>query len=353
MKRLVFAAALLALLAVLLTVASCGGNTVPAGAIAAVGDGVVTQEQFDEIMTQAKAQYAAQEGAPAFPEEGTAQYNQLVASIVEYLVQNELIAQKAEELDVKVTQEELDERLKQIEESVGGKKKLDKLLKEQSVTIEQLTAQVEASMLTDAVKQKVYDDVKVSDEQVKEYFEDPANADQFKQPETRDTRHVLTKTKAEAEEVRALLAADSSDANWKKVAKKYSEDRGSKDSGGSLGPVQKGRMVPEFEKAAWKLDVDEISAPVKSQFGWHVIQVTKVTPATTQTFDDAKERIRQMLLFQEQAEAWTKWLDEAKKDADVVYAAGFNPAQLTAPPTASPEPAPEETKPPPEATAAE
>jgi len=347
MKRLVFAAALFALLAISLTVAACGGNEVPSGAVAAVGDGVVTQEQFDQILEQAKAQYASQEGAPAFPEEGTPQYNQLVASIMNYLTQNELIAQKAKELDVTVKDKELTDRLAQIEQSVGGKKKFDKLLKQQNVTMEQLTEQVTAQMLMDAVKAKVYEGVKVGDDKIKAYFEDPANKAQFEQPETRDTRHVLTKTEAEAEKVRALLAADPSDANWKKVAKKYSQDPGSKDAGGALGAVAKGRMVPEFEKAMSKLDVDEISVPVKSQFGWHVIQVTKVTPGKTQTFDEAKERISQMLLFQVQATAWTKWLEDATAEADVVYAAGFDPGKLTAAPTpaaSQPAPSPSETK---------
>jgi len=344
MKRLVTAAALFALLAVLLTVAACGGNEVPAGAVAAVGDGVVTQEQFDQILEQAKGQYASAQGAPEFPKEGTAQYNQLVASIVSYLVQNELIAQKAKELGVTVKDKELQDRLAQIEQSVGGKKKLDKRLKEQNVTLEQLTEQVKATMLSDAVKAKVYEDVKISDDKAKKYFEDPANKAQFDQPESRDLRHILVKTKAEADTVRALLEADPSDANWKKVAKKYSQDPGSKDNGGAYAAVPKGQMVPEFDKAAWKLDVNEISVPVKTQFGWHVIEVTKVTPANTQTFDEAKERIKQMLLFQEQATAWTKWLETAMKDADVVYAAGFDPDKLTAAPTpAASQPAPSES----------
>jgi len=344
MKRLVLAAALLVLLAVSLTAAACGGNEVPAGAVAAVGDGVVTQEQFDQIIAQAKAQYATQPGAPKFPAEGTPQYDQLVASIINYLVQNELMAQKADELGVSVSDKDLKDRLAQIEQSVGGKKKFDKLLKEQNLTVERLTEQVKGQMISDAVKAKVYEKVDISDEKAKAYFEDPANKAQFEQPDTRDTRHVLVKTKAEAEKVRALLAADPSDANWAKVAKKYSQDPGSKDSGGALGPVSKGRMVPEFEKATWKLDVDEISVPVKSQFGWHVIEVTKVTPAKTQTFDEAKERIKQMLLFQEQATVWDKWLKDALKAADVVYAAGFDPDKLTAAPTpAASQPAPAES----------
>ena len=106
MKRLVLAAALLVLLAVSLTAAACGGNEVPAGAVATVGDGVVTQEQFDKIMDQAKAQYASQEGAPRSPKRARRvqparrQHRQLPGP-------EELIAQKAEELDVTVGEKEL------------------------------------------------------------------------------------------------------------------------------------------------------------------------------------------------------------------------------------------------------
>jgi parvulin-like peptidyl-prolyl isomerase len=340
MKRLLLAAALFALVAVPLTATACGGNEVPAGAIAAVGDGVVTQAQFDDIMAQAKASYASEPTAPAFPEEGTAQYNQLVAAIVSYLVQNELIAQKAKELDVTVSDKDVQDRLAQYKQAAGGEKKFNKLLKQRNMTLEQLIEQVKAGMLQDAVKQKVYADVKISDEKVKAYYDDPANLAQFKQGESRDTRHVLVKTKAEAAKVSALLAADPSDANWAKVAKKYSTDQASKASGGSLGAVTKGTMVPLFEKAVWNLDVNQVSAPVKTQFGWHVIEVTKVNPAKTQTFDEAKEQIRQMLLYQEQATAWTKWLEQSQKDADVVYAAGFDPDKLTAPATPAAQPSP-------------
>ncbi|HQG54663.1 MAG TPA: peptidyl-prolyl cis-trans isomerase [Thermoleophilia bacterium] len=343
MKRLVLAVALVVLLAVSLSVAACGGNEVPAGAIAAVGDGVVTQEQFDELMAQAKAQYASQAGVD-FPKEGSPTYNQLVASIVNYLVQNELIKQKAEELDVTVSDKELAERLKQVEQSVGGAKKLKKLLKSYAMTVDQLKEQLRASMLADAVKQKVYEDVKVSDEKVKAYYDDPKNESQFKQPETRDTRHILVKTKAQADEVRALLAADPSEENWQKVAKKYSQDPGSKDSGGALGAVSKGQMVPGFEKATWALKVDEISRPVKTQFGWHIIQVIKITPAKTQTFAEAKEMIRQMLLYQQQATAWSDWLKQAMEDADIVYAAGYDPDKLTAPATPATSPSPSATE---------
>ena len=94
-------------------------------------------------------------------------------------------------------------------------------------------------------------------------------------PESVDARHVLVKTQAEADKVRALLEADNTNANWKKVAAQYSTDTGSKSNGGSLGNFPKGRMVKPFEDAAFALKVGEVSQPVKSQFGYHVIEVTR------------------------------------------------------------------------------
>jgi foldase protein PrsA len=343
MKKLIVGVALLVLVVPAL-LAACGSDEVkvPAGAIAAVGSGVVTQEQFDQIWKQAEAQYKSQANAPAFPEAGTAQYNQLKASIVNYLVQNQIIKDKASELKVTVTDKQLQDRMKQIVTQVGGQKKLDKLLKEQNVTQAQLEEQLKAQMLQDAVQQKVYAGITVSQAEIEKYFNNPANKAQFNVPESVDARHILVKTKAEAEKVRALLEADNTDANWKKVAKQYSTDTGSKNNGGSLGNFPKGRMVKPFEDAAFALKVGEISQPVKTQFGYHIIEVTKKTPASKQTLDQAKATIEQQLKYQKQSTAWEDWLKKAMAAAGVAYAAGFDPALLTASPSpaasASPSP---------------
>ena len=340
MKKVIVAAVLLGLLASAFVFAACGGNQVPAGAIASVGSATVTQEQFDQIWAQAKAQYASQQGAPPFPKEGTAQYDQLKASIVNYLVQNELIKQQAADMKVTVTATQLDERVKQITEQVGGQKKLDALLKKQGVTADELRTQLEAQMLQEAVRTKVGQDAKVTPEQIKAYYDDPKNEAQFVVPDSVDARHVLVNTKAKAEKVQQLLAADNSDANWKKVAALYSIDPGSKDKGGSLGSFPKGRMVPEFDKVAFSIKPGTISVPVKSQFGWHVIEVTKKTPGSSKTFEEAKSMIEQSLKFQLQAKAWETWLAEAQKTADIMYASGFDPKTLTASPSPSGSAAP-------------
>ncbi len=250
MKKAILAAVVLAMLLPALVLAGCGKD-VPAGAIAAVGDGVVTQQQFDEVWSEAQAQYKSQ--GVTLPAKGTAQYNQIRASIVSYLVQNEVIAQIAakDSVDVKVdgktvsvpmglkvTDKELQDRVKQVKQQVGGEKKFATLLKQQGYTLEALKSQLVASMLQAKVQQKVVAKIKVSDKALQDYFN--KHKDQFQQGATVDARHVLVKTKAEAEKVRALLEANNTDANWKKVAKQYSTDTGTKNNGGELGSFPKG-----------------------------------------------------------------------------------------------------------------
>ena len=312
MKRLVMAAALFALLAVLLTVAACGGNEVPAGAVAAVGDGVVTQEQFDQIMAAGEGAVRLAGGRAGVPQGGHAAVQPARRQHRRATwCRTSSSRRRPRSSTSRVSDKELTDRLAQIEQSVGGKKKLDKLLKEQNMTLEQLTEQVKSQMLTDAVKAKVYEDVKISDEKAKKYFEDPANKAQFDQPETRD--HAPHPRQDQGRGRRGARPARGRPERRQLEEGRQEVLRGPGLQGQRAAPtaaVSKGQMVPEFDKAAWKLDVNEISVPVKSQFGWHVIEVTKVTPAKTQTFDEAKERIKQMLLFQEQATAWTKWLKD-------------------------------------------
>jgi parvulin-like peptidyl-prolyl isomerase len=344
--------------------AGCGGG-VPQGAIASVGDEVVTQKQFDKIIDQSKAQ-SEQEGQPEFPAVGSAEYNQFAARVVEYLVQQSVINQAAanpdqlktaleqtlgidsEELDarlgkdaakydrpIKITQKQIDKQVDQLVEAYGGKESVEELLKQQGMTWKDLDAAIEDQLTGQAVYDRVVAAVKVTDKQIQSYYD--KNKDQYDQPETRAIRHILVKTEADAEKVRALLVADPSNANWKKVAKEYSIDPGSKDNGGDLGDVTPGMMVPSFDKESFSIKTKTISKPVKSQFGWHVIEVTKITPAKEGTLEDVKEEIQQTLLSEKQQEVWDGWLKNAQKNADVQYADGFDPKQLAkAEPTASP-----------------
>jgi len=338
MKKFIVAVVLLAVL-VPAVLAGCGGTKVPAGAIAAVGSGVVTQQQFDAIWSQAEAQYKNTAGAPAFPKAGSAGYDQLKASIVNYLMQNEVIKQQAAKLGVTVTAAALDARVKQITTQVGGQTKLDALLKKNAVTMADLRAQLQAQMLQDAVKAKVAAQAKITPAQIKAYFENPANSHQFQTAATATAKHILVPSQALALKIQKMLQANNTPAEWAKLAKQYSIDPGTKNKGGDLGSFASGAMVKPFNTAAFSLKIGTVSAPVKTQFGYHIIEVTKRTPASNMTLAQATAQIKSTLLYTQQTAAWDKWLKGAVAAAGIKYATGFNPADLvTTSPSASPSP---------------
>ena len=114
--------------------------------------------------------------------------------------------------------------------------------------------------------------------------------------------HILVPTKAEAEKIRAEVTPQ----NFAQLAREDSTDTTTKDNGGDLGALVKGQFVPEFDKAAFALKDGEISQPVKTQFGWHIITVD-TTPAHTTTFAEAKAGFIASQLAQKRQQAYVDW----------------------------------------------
>jgi parvulin-like peptidyl-prolyl isomerase len=165
--------------------------------------------------------------------------------------------------------------------------------------------------------------VKVSDADLKQYYDQ--HQDQYSQPASREVRHILVKDKGTADKLYSQLKGG---ADFAALAKKFSQDPGSKSLGGKL-TVSKGQTVPPFDKVAFSLKTKELSQPVKTQYGWHVIQaLSAVKPAKKTPFAQVKEAIRQQLLQQKRSEAMSKWVDDLKKEyaSKINYATGFAPA---------------------------
>ncbi len=128
---------------------------------------------------------------------------------------------------------------------------------------------------------------------------------------------MLTKGKAKAEQAKKALDSGQS---WKAVAKKYSVDQASKNKGGSLPGVAKGQQEPGFDKAIFAAKKGKLTGPVKTQFGWYVFEVSKVTKSKQQTLEESKTSIKQILASQNQQNALKKFGDDYrnryKKDTD-------------------------------------
>ena len=317
---------LLALLAVVgLVVAGCGGGgsgKVSAGSVAKVGKVDIKRTQFTALLDQAQRSYKSQKRT--FPAAGSSEYITLQNQAVKFLVQRAELDAKATELGIKISDEGVETRLKDVKKQyfAGDEKKYQAQIKAQGLTDEQMRADFRAQIVSEELFKKVTGDVKVTDVEVKAYYD--KNKATYVQAESRDVRHILVKTKALADSIYAQLKGG---ADFAALAKKHSEDTGSKANGGKLA-VARGQTVPEFDKKSFELAVDEISQPVKTQFGYHVIQaLTKIKPKSTQPLSQVRETIRQQLLQQKRSEAMTKWVEGVKKEFEgkVAYATGFEP----------------------------
>ena len=204
----------------------------------------------------------------------------------------------------KVTDAQVTAALDEIIESNfnGSQEEFDDFLTQQELTPAKARELVRFQEQQEALFNQVTRGVRFNREQAREFYD--ANPEQFEVPAGREASHILVETKAEADRIRAEATLD----NFAELAGENSTDEGSKEQGGSLGQIQRGQLVPPFEKVAFALKDGEISDPVKTQFGWHVITVD-VTPASTTSFADAADQIVTTQLDQARQERWTEWRD--------------------------------------------
>jgi len=177
--------------------------------------------------------------------------------------------------------------------------------------MEQLLQGEAKAAVTDAALHKVYDD---------------AIGQMKKETEVR-ARHILVETEDEA---KAVVAELKKGADFAELAKSKSKDPGSAD-GGDLGYFTKDQMVPEFSEVAFKLDKGQLSDPVKSQFGWHVIKVEDKRERQPPDFEKVKDQLENFLVRKSQSELITKLRAEGKIER-VGAAATPAPAASAAPP---------------------
>ncbi len=326
MRRLslFFLALPLALLA-----ASCGGGggaSLAKADAAVVGGEHITRTTLDRRVGEAKCSYDLQKRA--FPKAGSPEYQAIQSQILQSLVQRIQLAQKASDLGVTVSDKQVEDQLTSLKKQYfkGDQKKYLAELKKQCVTDAEVHSDIRANLVSDAVYKKVTADAKVTEAEAKAYYD--SHTVQYTTPQTRVVSHILVKDKKLADKLYAQLKGG---ASFAALAKKYSEDPGSKAQGGQL-TISKGQTVPEFDKVAFELKTGEISKPVKTQFGWHIIKADATTkPRQGTPFAKAKAAIQQQLLQQKRTDALDKWLADVKKEyaSKTSYATGLAPAPTT------------------------
>jgi len=167
--------------------------------------------------------------------------------------------------------------------------------------------QMEKSLLIQYAANKLMTSVTVDDAEAKAFFE--SNPEMFKPEVSAVASHILVEDKETADKALAEIKDGLSFAD---AAMKYSSCP-SKEEGGALGEFTRGRMVPEFEEAAFNMTPGEISEPVQTQFGYHIIQLDSINSSEAPSFDDVKDQVKQQVTATKQNEAYAAKQDELKE----------------------------------------
>ncbi|MEG1004585.1 peptidylprolyl isomerase [Clostridium sp.] len=232
--------------------------------LATVGSNEITEKELNEIISK----YPADRKMMFEGEQGKKQ-------LLEQMIQFELLNQFGKEL------------------------KLDET-NEYKETVERLSKEI----LTQVTISKILGDITVTDEEAKEYYE--AHKDQFAEQATVSAKHILVESEEEAAKIKEEI--ENGTMTFEEAATKYSSCP-SKEQGGSLGAFGRGMMVPEFEEAAFAAEIGKLTAPVQTQFGFHLILIDEKNEGKVKTFEEVKDGVVQQLIQERQQR---KYLDVLK-----------------------------------------
>jgi foldase protein PrsA len=238
------------------------------------------------------------------------EYEGLRDQVLQFLISAEWIQNEASDQKVKVSDKEVNKQFAQTKkQSFPKEADFQKFLKSSGMTLDDLLFRVKLDTLSNKLREKITKGKnKVTDADIQKYYD--KNKARFAQPERRDLRVVLTKTQAKANAARAAISAGQS---WKKIATQYSIDQASKSQGGSILAIAKGQQEPAFDKAIFSAKKGVLTGPVKTQFGYYVFQVQKITPAAQQSLKQAKTTIKQLLASQGQQKALDSFVKDFRK----------------------------------------
>ena len=232
--------------------------------------------------------------------------------LLDSVIKKELLYQEAQKQGYTSTQEDVENLLMQ--DPSFNKTAFVQSLSSYGVTYDELVAYLQQQLvIQNFLKDTMADSVQVSDQEVRDYYDQ--NPDQFNVGEQISASHILVNTSEAAQQIINKLNAGGDFAT---LAKENSIGP-SAPNGGDLGYFGKGQMVPEFEQAAFALQNigDYTKTPVKTQFGYHVIELTGRKEARQLSFDEAKDQIEQNLLGQKQSDAVDSYLTDLRSNADV------------------------------------
>ncbi|NLC53918.1 MAG: foldase [Firmicutes bacterium] len=227
---------------------------------------------------------------------------------------NLLIAQKIVDLEAKkqkitISEAEIEKALEEYYDYYGGKEQFTQIMAMSGSSLAEVKKNLISTM---KIKKLLEPKITVTEDEMKAFFE--KNKEDFAQEEQVKARHILVATEKEAQEIKDKLDKGE---DFAALAKEYSIDDSTKNNGGQLGFFSRGDMTSEFATAAFALPVGKISAPVKTEYGYHLIKVEDKKEAATADYEKSKADIEEYLFNQKLQQEYNPWLQEVSADYEI------------------------------------
>jgi foldase protein PrsA len=228
--------------------------------------------------------------------------------VLHSMVQQDLVFQYAKDHNIDVTAADIDAKIADIKSRLSDQQ-LSDALKQQGMNQQDLRDLMQEQII---VKKAVDATIPVSNAQMAAYL--AKNHALLDTPKQVRARHILVSSLPTAQMIEAKLKAGG---DFAALAKQYSSDPGTKDKGGELGFFTQGAMVKEFSDAAYAMKPGQISQPVHSPYGWHIIEVEEIKPAQVATVANSEQKIKDQMLTTQEQMAIPAFMDKLLADSKV------------------------------------
>ncbi|MFQ5796044.1 MAG: tetratricopeptide repeat protein [Candidatus Bipolaricaulia bacterium] len=305
-----------------------GGRATPATIAIRVNGDEISQEDFDNFLTNQIQQYQllyTQLGQDFSSQlrgaEGGLFRLQVGSDVADSLIRRTLLSQEMDRRKIRASRSELnanyERRYRAILENNGlTEDDLRQILRTRDQTLsdfqQSLRAQIEDDLRMEQLQGMVVGEITPAEDELRGYLDE--NQTRYTEPERVHARHILVGNEALAQEVLEQIEAG---VDFAELAQTYSEDEATATNGGDLGYFGRGEMVPAFEEAAFSLEPGETSEPIETNFGYHIIQLIDRTETQVPEFEEVRDQLQQDFIAEQRTEQFETWYQGIQDQAEI------------------------------------